>query len=261
MSQAPYAVPRADPTNVMGQRIGAYAIDTLIATLVVIAVGLPVFFAQVDRVSTERTDYCTSYKNEHSGSFCVISGGTAYTMTSSKVTKLSQAFYGAVIGWTLLNAAILQGIMGGTVGKLLLGLRVVRSDGRRAGIGRCLVRTVLLIVVDSLCFIIGLVLSMSTSGHRRIGDMVASTLVVRKEDEGQPVSVTGVGGMAGDAGMARPWAPSDRYQPPPSAGAQPAGDGPTWDPARNTYIQYDRSRSAWVQWDDRAKEWKPIDQR
>jgi uncharacterized RDD family membrane protein YckC len=256
VSQGPYAVPRADPTNVMGQRIGAYAIDTLIATLVVIAVGLPVFFAQVDRASTKSTDYCTSYKNEHSGGFCVTSAGTAYTMTSSKVSKLSQAFYGAVIGWTLLNAAILQGITGGTIGKLLLGLRVVRSDGRHAGIGRCLVRTVLLILIDSLCFIIGLVLSLSTSGHRRVGDMVASTLVVRKEDEGQPVGAA----VAGVAGVGGPWAPSDNYRPPPSTGAQPAGDGPTWDPARNTYIQYDRSRSAWVQWDDRAKEWKPIDQ-
>ncbi len=253
MSQGPYAMPRADPTNVMGQRIGAYAIDTLVATLVVIAVGLPVFFAQVDRVSTNRNDYCKSYKNQHSGGFCVISDDTAYTMTSAKVGKLSQAFYGAVIGWTLLNAALLQGITGGTIGKLLLGLRVVRRDGGRAGIGRCLVRTILLIVVDSLCFIIGLVLSLSTSGHRRVGDMVASTFVVRKEDEAKRVGV-------GDAvGVAGPWAPADTYQPPPSSGAQTDGDGPTWDPARIAYIQFDRSRSAWVQWDDRAKEWKPID--
>lgn len=250
MSQGPYAMPGADPTNVMGQRIGAYAIDTLIATLVVIAVGLPVFFAQVDRVKTDRTDYCKSYKNEHSGGFCVISSDTAYTMTSSKVGKLSQAFYGAVIGWTLLNAAILQGITGGTIGKLLLGLRVVRSDGRRAGIGRCLLRTILLVLVDSLCFIIGLVLALSTSGHRRVGDMVASTLVVPKDFENHPVPV---------AGVAVPWGSPSNYEAPTPGDVQPAGDGPTWDAARNAYIQYDRSQSAWVQWDDRAKEWKPID--
>ena len=243
-------MPRADPTDVMGRRIGAYAIDFLIGIVIIFAVALPVFFAEVDRVSTTRTDYCTTYNNEHSGGFCVYSSGTAYTLTSSKLADLSRSFYGAFIGWTLLNAALLQGITGGTVGKLLLGLRVVRSDGRSAGIGRCIVRTIPLLLIDSLCFIVGLVLALSTKGHRRIGDMLASTLVVPKEYVGQPIVVPGLGPA---------WHP-DTYQPPPTAAPpQAPGDGPTWDPARNAYIQYDRSQSAWVQWDDQSKQWMPID--
>jgi uncharacterized RDD family membrane protein YckC len=251
VSQGPYANQRADPTDVMGRRIGAYVIDSVIATLVVIAIGLPVFFAQVDRVSTSRSDYCKTFDRQHSNSFCLVSGSTAYTMTSSKVAKLSRSFYGAAAVWTLLNAALLQGITGASVGKLLLGLRVVRSDGRRAGIGRCLVRTILLVLVDSLCFIIGLVLALSTNGHRRVGDMVASTLVVAKEYEGQPIPV---------AGVAVPWRSNDGYGVPAPPPRTPIStDGPTWDPARNAYIQYDPSRSAWVQWDDQAKAWKAID--
>lgn len=245
MVQGPYGVQRADPTDVMGRRVGAYAIDLLITVLIVIAVGLPVFFAQVDRVATNRSDYCKAYNDQHASAFCIVSGNTAYTMTSSKVGKLSQSFYGAYLGWILLNAALLQGITGGTVGKLLLGLRVVRSDGQRAGIGRCLLRSILLVVIDSLCFIIGLVLAFTTSGHRRLGDMVASTLVVSKEYENRPLDVPGT---------VAPWMPAETYQPPPTS-----GDGPTWDPARNAYIQFDRSRSAWVQWDDKDQEWKTLD--
>ena len=58
---------RADPTDVMGQRIAAYVIDSLIALVIVWPSRLPVFFAEVDRVSTIRPNYCTELQQHRKG--------------------------------------------------------------------------------------------------------------------------------------------------------------------------------------------------
>ncbi len=246
----------ADPTDVMGRRVGAYVIDTLLALIIVMAIALPAFLSAADEVNTGgRSSFCTSYNDHHSGGFCLATGDTAYVLTGPERAGLGRIFYGATIGWTLLNAIVLQGLTGGTVGKLLLGLRVVRADGQRAGIGWCALRTVLLLSVDALCFVIGLVVALSSVGHRRVGDMAASTFVVPKTYVGQPVGTLGPGPWtSGSVGFGAP--------PPFGEGigrSSPSGDGPTWDPARNAYIQYDRDRSAWLQWDDTASAWKPIE--
>ncbi|HET8929968.1 MAG TPA: hypothetical protein VFN21_04860, partial [Acidimicrobiales bacterium] len=68
-----------------------------------------------------------------------------------------------------------------------------------------------------------------------------------------------------------PWAPTTPLpgdgpgttQLPGASGPEAAGGGyeadkPTWDDARNAYIQYDSERSEWLEYDDTAKEWKPI---
>ena len=47
---------------------------------------------------------------------------------------------------------------------------------------------------------------------------------------------------------------------PANAPATSDADGPHWDEARDTYIQYDRSVGAWVQWDERHHHWRPIEQ-
>lgn len=242
-----------DPTDVMGRRIGAYLIDGLIAFVLVMAITVPVFSSIADQVPTRgRNDFCNSYNNGHSGSLCVASNGTAYVLGPGDKGKLIRTFYGATLAWLLLNAVLLQGLTGGTIGKLLLGLRVVRSDGRRAGVGWCAIRTIVLLLVDALCFVIGLVVSLSSAGHRRVGDMAASTFVVPKAYLGQPLAVPGV--------TAPPAAPQG-YPVAPSFGgsAIPTDDGPTWDAARAAYIQYDRDRSEWLQWDDATKTWNPID--
>ena len=143
--------------------------------------------------------------------------------------------------------------------------------------------------------IIGGVAMVSTKGHRRLGDMIAGTYVVTKSSVGQPITgaapMPGAGAAPGAWGAppapgwppagpgaspaGNPWNPS--VSGPPVGGSPlggspaaespfsapsgpPAGDGPTWDPARNAYIQYDRDRSAWLQWDDAQQSWVPISQ-
>jgi uncharacterized RDD family membrane protein YckC len=73
-----------------------------------------------------------------------------------------------------------QGTTGASPGKALLGLRVVRPDGTTPGWRRSLVRVVAW-VVDGLALVLPVALwsAWFTPGHRRVGDWVAGTYVVR----------------------------------------------------------------------------------
>ncbi len=73
-------------------------------------------------------------------------------------------------------------LRGQTLGKRLVGIRVVKLDGSPVGVFESAVRN-LLRVVDFLpaCYPVGLVAMMIDKHHRRIGDLLAGTLLVREE--------------------------------------------------------------------------------
>lgn len=77
--------------------------------------------------------------------------------------------------------------VGLTLGKWLLGIRVVSLDGSPPGIRRSLIRNALR-VVDSLptLNILGVILIQRSPDHARFGDRIAETRVVRVEGR-QPV--------------------------------------------------------------------------
>ncbi len=106
-------------------------------------------------------------------------------------TSWSSVYGTYAVVW-LLNMVLLEGIVGGTVGKLACGIRTVKHDGSVCGIGRALLRNMLLIIDAACLAIIGIITSATTKGHRRVGDMAASTLVVAKSQLGHPVNVPGV---------------------------------------------------------------------
>jgi uncharacterized RDD family membrane protein YckC len=60
-----------------------------------------------------------------------------------------------------------------------LDLRIVTEAGGAPGIGALSVRGVLLLVDGSFFGLVGFVIMMSTSRHQRLGDIAASTYVVR----------------------------------------------------------------------------------
>lgn len=70
--------------------------------------------------------------------------------------------------------------MGGTVGKLATGLRVVREDGRPLDYQTALVRTLLRVVDGLFVYLIGAILVWTSPTKQRLGDRVAKTLVVKK---------------------------------------------------------------------------------
>ena len=75
----------------------------------------------------------------------------------------------------------MEGYLGQTVGKMLLGIKVVREDtGGVPGLGAAAWRTVLRIIDGILFYAVAFVSVLATQKNRRLGDMAAHTLVVRK---------------------------------------------------------------------------------
>ena len=75
----------------------------------------------------------------------------------------------------------MEGYLVQTVGKMLLGIKVVREDnGGVPGLGAAALRTVLRIIDGILFYAVAFVSVLATQKNRRLGDMVANTLVVRK---------------------------------------------------------------------------------
>jgi uncharacterized RDD family membrane protein YckC len=107
------------------------------------------------------------------GAAVVLLAGNALTGDRSEVRG---ALGFVIIGWALYYFFATESGGGQTLGKKLMKLRVVRADGRPAGMGEIAVRTILR-VVDN--YLIGLIVMLATGERRqRIGDLAAGTIVV-----------------------------------------------------------------------------------
>jgi uncharacterized RDD family membrane protein YckC len=108
----------------------------------------------------------------------LVSGGT--TSTGFQLTGLP-ALLSMVI--TLSYGIVLEGLQGATVGKMLLGIKVVKINGFPLDWSGALLRN-LLRIVDGLPFFIpyltGAILIGSSTKRQRLGDRVAQTVVIRK---------------------------------------------------------------------------------
>ncbi len=215
--------PSGDPTAVMGRRTGAWVVDFLLFVLVAMFVGPSPLSPLAEYVDTDEFPgiTCDVIESGNDVTTCVEFGDRLY------FTEGGDAAVALVVLWVafpLVYAAV-QGATGASPGKALFGVRVVDEQGDRPGFGRSLGRTALWIVdlfpyciPGLLAFIVGL----TSTGHRRIGDMAVKTFVVSKSHTG-PVVVPGLtsGGIAPGYGPpGQPWG-----APPPGA---PAGGPPGW---------------------------------
>ena len=74
----------------------------------------------------------------------------------------------------------MEGYLGQTVGKMLLGIKVVREDtGGLPGLGPAALRTVLRLIDGLFLYAVAFVSALASQKNRRLGDMVGKTLVVR----------------------------------------------------------------------------------
>ena len=209
------APPQSDPTAVMGRRIVAFLIDYAIA----IALGLVLFFVIAESAdlgsSSAASSICEVVRDDSSSNFCLNVGSTVYVTESSD----SLTIFGIVMAYWFFFTGLLPGVSGYSLGKAVMGLRVIRqSDGQFAGAGYSLVRWIIGIVELFFCFLIGLITAFASKGHRRLGDMAASTLVVDKSQVGIAPNVPGV---------TSPQAPAQDWSPPPPAVPQPDGSWST----------------------------------
>ena len=91
---------------------------------------------------------------------------------------------GAFIFSSIFNTAyftLLVGIWGATLAKRMLGMRIVRSDGRRIGMGRALGRE-LATVLSLVLLLAGYLMVAFRNDKRALHDLIADTVVIRVRD-------------------------------------------------------------------------------
>jgi uncharacterized RDD family membrane protein YckC len=100
--------------------------------------------------------------------FRLLLGSPAGTAVASLV--------GSVVG--IVYCIGLEATQGATLGKKMLGLRVVKTDGSAIGWPEAFIRYLLRIVDLMLVIPIGAILIWITPQHQRLGDFVAHTIVI-----------------------------------------------------------------------------------
>jgi uncharacterized RDD family membrane protein YckC len=107
----------------------------------------------------------------------VSAGAVVVLVAGDSLSGDSRGALGVVVlGWALYYFFALESGEGQTLGKRLMKLRVVRADGRPAGMREIGVRTILR-VIDN--YLVGLIVMLATGERRqRIGDLAAGTIVV-----------------------------------------------------------------------------------
>lgn len=105
--------------------------------------------------------------------------GTNSDGSMSTYQSVSQSLI-YVVG-VLLYFTLLEGYLGQTVGKMLLGIKVIREDnGEVPGLGTAALRTVMRLIDGLFGYLVGFIVVMASAKRQRLGDMAAHTLVVRK---------------------------------------------------------------------------------
>ena len=138
-----------DSTDVLGRRIGAGLLDLIVLVVLLIVVG--VIFGE-DETS-----------------------GSSMSVTLEGVSALVWL----VVSW--LYYGITEAMNGQTLGKRLLGIRVVKVDGGgKPSAGAIAIRTILRIVDGIAFYLVGLIVILATGQKRqRVGDLAAGTTVAR----------------------------------------------------------------------------------
>ena len=110
-------------------------------------------------------------------------------LVSSSGSEVSTSLEGIVGLFVALTSVVLylgyyvlmEGYLGQTVGKMLLGIKVIREDdGGVPGVKAAAIRTVLRIVDGLFSYLVGFIAVLASAKNQRLGDMAAHTLVVRK---------------------------------------------------------------------------------
>lgn len=260
-----------DPTAVFGRRVVAALIDaTLVLVPVFMLISSQFEYFDAKDLPVTADDFCNRRNDASSDQICINFDGVdgrVYVADDVPGTSATAVFWLATIGMVVL----LQGFTGWTLGKLITGIRTVGEDGQVAGPVKCLVRWLLWIVDGFPYFLplVGFIVGLTTVGHRRVGDMVAKTFVVRSSSVGAPIVVPGLTAPpvpAGQPGWGQPapgpttdggWEAAPGAGPVAPAPGPPQGQ-PQWDEARGTYIQWDPVASRWMQWDEGQRSWSPI---
>jgi uncharacterized RDD family membrane protein YckC len=174
----------------VGRRFVAVLIDSIILG----AAGAP--FADFKSV---QTSYGTSYSiNYHGGAFL------------------------GIIGIWLVYYTVMEATLGGTAGKMVMGIRVVQEDGSKCTWQGAIVRNLLRIIDGFFVYLVAAILVWSSPTRQRLGDRAADTVVIKKGTNAGMGS--GMGGTGSAATMNWPTsAPPGGVAIPPPPPPPPVG--------------------------------------
>ena len=148
---APAAVGTHEDVHVTGRRVLAIIVDGLLVGIPSSLISMLLF-----------------------GTSSVYGSSTADASQVGFVASLSLVVF---LGYYIL----LEGYLGQTVGKMLLGIKVIREDtGEVPGVGAASIRTVLRLIDGLFGYLVGFIAVLASAKRQRLGDMAAHTLVVRK---------------------------------------------------------------------------------
>ena len=215
-----------DPTAVMGRRVVAAIVDGLVIVVpasAAAAAQLDLQYLNKDELRVSSSTFCDNVMDSSTTSTCFDWGDRVYFSEQTPWVGTPTALL-----ISILMLVLLQAFTGATLGKWLTGIRTVRENGEAPGLGRAIIRWLLLIVDTApWCFpLVGFVAALTSKGHRRVGDMAAHTFVVRKAAMGQPIAVPGMtpaypgyrgGGVPAGVGAAPPWGGPSGQGPAPRA--------------------------------------------
>ena len=97
------------------------------------------------------------------------------------IFRNAPGFSGSLVG--LLAIAyyiVMEATQGATLGKMALGLRVVKEDGSPISWSESVIRNLLRIIDGLFAYLIGAILIWTSPLKQRLGDRVAHTVVIRK---------------------------------------------------------------------------------
>ena len=116
------------------------------------------------------------------GGVAVLLGGLTATLHSPLMVFASVAPVALLVG-SIAGGAIpivLEWAWGGkTIGKHLVGIRVVSVDGEQVGLGAALARNVFAGIDAAFFYLVGLASISMSPERQRVGDRIAGTVVVR----------------------------------------------------------------------------------
>ncbi len=90
---------------------------------------------------------------------------------------------------------------GQTFGMQLLGIKVISKDGQPASLVQYLLRWIFLIVDTLVLGLVGLITMLASHQRQRVGDHVAKTLVIRKDEQPAPAGWDETGAGAASPGV------------------------------------------------------------
>jgi len=183
-----------DPVAPLGRRALAWLVDAAVGGAVVAAIFVFDFMSHFDvkQFQSKRfaEAHCDSIWSEQTK--CVVSDNSVWSITGDLDINESRLWIAGVV-MVLLQTVVLPAITGWSPGKLLLELRIVDAEtyqraGLRANVvrGLCVAVDAFPYVVPLVGFVTSIVTGRDSKNRRRVGDLIAGTLVVSKSAVGKP---------------------------------------------------------------------------